>query len=52
LLGPRASLAAASNDDALQDTAGPRDGHLTVATRNIADFRQFDVPLINPFEFR
>ncbi|WP_038214252.1 type II toxin-antitoxin system VapC family toxin [Xenophilus azovorans] len=25
---------------------------LTVATRNIADFRQFDVPLFNPFEFR
>ncbi|MEJ8815235.1 type II toxin-antitoxin system VapC family toxin [Variovorax ureilyticus] len=25
---------------------------LTLVTRNIADFKQFDVPLLNPFEFQ
>jgi predicted nucleic acid-binding protein len=25
---------------------------LTVATRNLRDFKRFDVPLVNPFEFR
>ena len=25
---------------------------LTVVTRDIADFKQFDVPLFNPFEFQ
>ncbi|SEB25443.1 PIN domain-containing protein [Variovorax sp. YR216] len=25
---------------------------LTVVTRNVADFKQFDVPVFNPFEFR
>lgn len=26
--------------------------NLTVATRNVSDFAAFDVPLLNPFEFR
>jgi predicted nucleic acid-binding protein len=38
-------------EDALV-AATARIHHLTVVTRNIRDFRLFDVPLVNPFTAR